>query len=116
MNSFLKKLGQIARGIGQVAGIGGPIITALYPRSTAVVGNTLDVTSGIANAVISVEVLMNGKTPAEKLTGATQLATVVVKTSNLLDGKKIKDEALFVKGCTKMTDGMVDVLNSLEAQ
>jgi len=38
----------------------------------------------------------------------------LIQQSELVAGKKIKNEELFIQGCTSITSGAADVLNSLE--
>lgn len=113
--SWLKKVGQIVAKVGQAVGVLGPIATQLYPKTSGAIGQTLDIASGIANAVVHAEVLLAAKPGPERLLAVAPITIDLVRASNLIDGKKIKDEALFARGCTKMTDGMADILNSLEA-
>lgn len=117
--SFLKKLGQtVLKAIGVASGFL-PIFQGVFGQGT-VVAQVTDDLSKIASAVQTVEVVVgavsdpNAKTGADKLKAVTPLIAQVVQTSEIIAGKKIHDDALFIQGCQKLGDGMADILNSLE--
>lgn len=116
--TFLKKLGQILASIAGVAAGIGPIVLPFLgsgkAASVATVGIN-DLTS-IGQVVVQAEALM--QTPgsgAAKLTAATPLVAQIIQTSELVVGKKIANEALFLQGSAKVTSGVADILNSLDA-
>jgi len=116
--TWLKKYGlAVLKFIGQVVGV-----LPQYLSSATATGTTLgDTLAKIGQAVATAEVMIgalsdpNAKTGADKLRAATPIVAQLVQTSELLTGKKIANEALFIQGCTKITDGTADVLNSLKA-
>lgn len=115
--TFLKKLGSVlAKGLAVATGIW-PLVSGLFGSDTKVteyVPGVINDLSQIAGIVVQVEAVV--QTPgsgAAKLQAAAPLVANVIRTSQLISGKKIANETLFVQGCTKITDGMADVLNSL---
>jgi hypothetical protein len=117
--SFLKKLGQILLEVVGIAVGVGPIISPfLGSGQVAQVTRTVvnDLTS-IGSLVVQIEAAfaaVPGSTGAQKLQAAVPLVANIIKTSELMAGKKIANEALFMKGCTEITQGMVDTLNSID--
>ena len=121
--SFLKKLGLVLAQVGATAVGIGPIITPLLGswgsaggkinQGISVVVNDL---TTIASLIVQVEVALQGKTGPDKFQAALNLVGPVVRTSQLVSGKKIADEAMLQKGITEITQGVVDVLNSLHQE
>ena len=112
--SFLKKFGTVLlRIVGIVAGIA-PVLEQSLPQSTPVI----DKLTQIGNMVLTAEgmfaALGLGKTGADKLRAATPFVAQIIQASELLAGKKIKNEALFTAACAGITSNMADLLNSLE--
>ena len=114
--SFLKKLGQIiAKGIAVAVGIG-PLVSPFLGsgKASGIEYQVVDDLTSIGQVVIQAEAMI--QTPgagAMKLAAVAPLVASIVRTSQMVDGKKIQDEALFNRGAAKMADGGVDVLNSL---
>ena len=71
----------------------------------------------IANAIVQVESfgqILN--TPGvDKLKAVVPAVSQVVMASAMLAGRKISDQPLFLRGCTKVADGIADILNSADA-
>ncbi|SRR6266852_3991759 len=115
--SFLKKLGEVlAIASSEIVGIG-PLVIPLFGNKSnkveqRILTTATDLTS-IGSVVLSMEVALAGKTGADKLAGATNLVGPIIRTSQLVAGKKIADEAMMQKGIAEVTQGMVDILNSL---
>jgi hypothetical protein len=116
--SFLKKFGQ---GALKVFGIA----QQLEPIATGFIGGSIgtlihDVFSRIGNVVLLTEriatTLGGEKTGAAKLQAASDLALPIIQASELVAGKKIRDEAAFAAACQKITSGVADLLNSLSAE
>lgn len=115
--TFLKKLGQaLLQGVAVVTGIW-PIVQPLFGSHTAAAqtaGTVVNDFTQIAGIVAQVEaVIQTPGSGAAKLSAAIPLVTNIVKTSELVAGKKIANETLFVQACSEITQGMVDLLNSL---
>lgn len=115
--NFLKKLGTIVATIGAEAIGIGPLILPLFGNKTAKateIYNTVtnDLTS-IGTMVVQTEIALNGKTGADKFSAALNLIAPYLRTSQMISGKKIADEAMFQKGAQEITQGVVDLLNSL---
>jgi hypothetical protein len=118
--SFLKKLGMVLAQVGATAVGIGPIITPLFGSSSSKAAQTFSTVTNdlttIASLIVQVEVALQGKAGPEKFQAALNLVGPIIKTSQLVSGKKIADETLLQKGITEVTQGVVDVLNSLHQE
>lgn len=111
--SFTSVLSNIGKGIAVAL----PFLNfgATATAGTAI-GNGLTAVAGIASMIESTFAAIgkqNG-TGAEKFAAALPYVTGIV-TDNLVAGKKIADKDKFNKGCAGILQGVVDVLNSLQA-
>lgn len=118
--TFLQKLGRVLSVITNLAGIAagvGPILQPfLGSKGGAVEGKVVNDLTAIGQTIAAGEAFLQtpGSGPA-KLAAATPLVANIVRTSELISGHKIANETLFIQGCSKMTSGMADILNSLHA-
>lgn len=121
---WLKAVGKgIAKGIqiaGQVSGILPQlqqIIPAIPPQTGVVVQQIQGSLEQVAGIIVTVEAIGEsaGLKGPDKLKAAAPLVAQAIQQSSLLAGKTIADPVLFAQGCSKIADGMVDVLNSLKA-
>lgn len=120
---WLKKVGlTVLKCVGVAAGFL-PIAQAISQPLAGVnesVANLTDDLTKIAAAVQTVEVVVgaisdpNAKTGSQKLKAVTPLVAQIIQVSELMAGKKIKDEAAFVNACSTISGGVADLLNSLE--
>lgn len=72
----------------------------------------------IAESIVRIEAIRSNGQPLsgpDKLKNVLNEAVPLIRASELVAGKEIADEALFVSGCSSIVDGVVDVLNSLKA-
>jgi len=119
--SFLKKLGLAlfnfvksdVPAIGAVSSLLIPFLGS-GSKAAAVVTTGVNDLTAIGQQVLTIETALNGKVGTDKLAAAIPLVGNIVKTSELVSGKKIKDEALFTKAVEGFTQSTVDLLNSLE--
>ena len=115
--TFLSKLGSfLAKGIAILTGLGPLISPYLGSKANATVGTVTNDLTAIGGIVVQAEAII--QTPgsgAVKLAAAVPLVLNIVKTSELVSGKKIANEALFLQGCTDLTNAVVEILNSLDA-
>lgn len=115
---FLAKLGSfLARGIAVLTGLE-PLIAPLFgSRANAAAGVVTKIANdltAVGQVVVSAEaVIQTPGSGAQKLAAAAPLVTNIVRTSELVSGHQIADEALFLQGCTNITSGVAQVLNSL---
>lgn len=112
--TFLKKLGTILANFAGIAAGIGPIIKPFLGSAAPIADTAINDLTAIGNVVVSAEAIL--QTPgsgAAKLQAAAPLVAQIIQTSQLLSGKKIANQALFQQGCTKITDGTADILNSL---
>jgi hypothetical protein len=116
--TFLKKLGQILlKVVGIAAGVG-PVITPFLGSGKAgqVTGTVVNDLTSIGSLVVQIETAfaaIPGATGAQKLQAALPLVSNIIKTSELVSGKKIANEALFTQACQEYTQATVDLLNSI---
>jgi len=117
--TFLAKLGSfLARGIAVLTGLE-PLIAPLFGSkagaAATVVGKVANDLTAVGQIVVTAEALFQGPgTGAEKLAKAAPLVTNIVRTSELVSGHEISNESLFIQGCTNITSGVAQVLNSLK--
>lgn len=118
--TFLSKLGKVLATIVNIAGVAagiGPILEGVLGSGSKVgteIGKAVNDLTQIGQVVLQAETMI--QTPgsgATKLAAATPLVASIVQTSELISGKKIANEALFIQGSSKITSGMADILNSL---
>jgi len=120
--TFLQKLGKflatgikIAAEIAGVAPLVAPLLGSAAPKVEQGVSTAVNDLTQIGQVVVQAEALI--QTPgsgASKLAGASPLVQQIIQTSQLLDGKKIGNPTLFAQGCSKITSGVADCLNSLD--
>jgi len=117
--NWLKKIAAvILKGVGIATGFL-PLLQGVIPqRGADVVRDVADDLTKVAGIIVTVEAAAAAlKSPlpgSEKLVMATPLVAQVILQSDLLVNNKIKDDALFQKGCASIASGMADVLNSLK--
>lgn len=115
--TFLKKLGlALAKGLQIAAAVGGVALPFFGNSKAAQVAGVVESDFVQAGSIITgVEaVLQTPGSGAQKLAAATPLMASFIKSTELVAGKKIANEALFIQGSGKMSDGMADILNSLD--
>ena len=114
--TFLKKLGQaLAQGIAVATGVW-PLVSQFFgSKVNSTVPTVINDLTQIGGVVTQTEAILQqpGSGPA-KLAAATPLVASIVKTSELVSGHKIANEALFTEGCQDITSGTAKILNSLD--
>lgn len=115
--NLLAKIGSIIlKGTEILLGFGSTIQQQFPGTSSVVTVISKDLTD-VANIVTQVEVMgqaLQIKGP-DKLKAAAPLIAQIILQSALMADKKIESPDLFQQGCTKVADGMADILNSLHA-
>ena len=116
--SFLKKLGMVLASVASTALGIGPIVAPLLGGGTKAAGAVSTFTNDltlIGSVIAQVETIFAGQdgTGPQKFKAAVALVGPIIRTSQLVAGKKIADEAKFKDGINGVTQGIVDVLNSL---
>src|ERR1051325_6195883 len=118
--SFLKKLGQIVATIGATALGIGPLVSPLFGSKGDQIGGQIQTVSNdltlVAQVVVQIETALQGQTGADKRKAAIALIGPIIKTSQIVSGKKIADAALLEQGIGQITDGVVAVLNSISEE
>lgn len=115
--SFLKKLGLILVNVATTAAGIGPILAPLLGNKAGAVLGAVSVVANdltaIGTVVVQIETALQGKTGADKLAAAVALVGPIIRTSQLVSGKKIADQEKLQKGIAEVTQGVVDILNSI---
>lgn len=117
--SFLKKFGvTLLKVVGVATGFE-PLIAPFLPAPAQ--AKVADTFSRIGAAVATVESIGAAIAPsgtvltgAQKAEGIVPLVGQIVQTSELVSGRKIKDEAAFTAACKTIAGGVADLLNALE--
>ena len=114
--SFLKKLGQIVKIVGQVSGFL-PLAQAVAPASARpTIAEISDKLQQAMNVIVTVEQTFTASgaavTGSDKLKAATPFVAQLIQQTDLLIGKHPKDEAKFAAACTQLTSALADILNS----
>lgn len=113
--TFLKKLGLILlKGAAFAAGLAPLVAPILGAKVAAVVGTVANDFTLIGSKVVEIEAALEGKTGVEKFQAARALVGGIIRTSELVSGKEIADEVVFQKGVDEVTQGVVDILNSIK--
>jgi len=93
----------------------GPLVAPLFgSKSGAVIGTVTQDLTAIGTVVVNAEAVLGAGTGPAKLAAAAPLVANIVKTSELVSGHKIANEALFIQGCTDLTNAVAEILNSLD--
>lgn len=118
--SFLKKLGQVAAQVGALALGIGPLVSPLFGSKGDQVGGQIQTISNdltlIAQVVVQIETALQGQAGADKRRAAIALIGPIIRTSQMVSGKKIADASLLETGIGQITDGVVAVLNSIHEE
>ena len=117
--SFLKKLGMVLAGVASTALGIGPIVAPLLGggsgKATNVVSTFTNDLTLIGSVIAQVETIFAGQdgTGPQKFKAAVALVGPIIRTSQIVSGKKVADEQKLKDGIAGVTQGMVDILNSL---
>lgn len=110
--SFLSVLGKIGKAVFTGAKVASPIISQFLP-----LGGTFAKVAAVVGVTERVgDVLVGSGTGAQKAAAALPLTADIIKASEIVAGKEIADEALFLQGVQKIQEGTHDVLKSLKAE
>jgi hypothetical protein len=116
--TWLKKLGTIVLKIVGIATGLMPLISQELPaKDAAVAGTVVDKLNQGLGVIVTTEQMFTAVSQASgqgsaKLQAATPFIAGLIQQTDMLAGKKPKDEAAFQAACTKITSGFADVLNS----
>lgn len=118
--SFLKKLGQVVAQVGAMALGIGPLVSPLFGSKGDQIGGQIQTVSNdltlIAQVIVQIETALQGQAGADKRKAAVALIGPIVRTSQIVSGKKIANAALLETGIGQITDGVVAVLNSIHEE
>jgi hypothetical protein len=115
--NFLKKLGSIVlKIIGLWTGFSPLLGSAVSASGTAtkVIGEVTQAFGviGTVEQMFTAAYGPDAKLPSQKLAAAVPFVAQLIQQTDLLAGKKPKDEALFTQGATDFTNALVKILNS----
>lgn len=120
--TWLKKAGTIIlKVIGIASGIWPVLAPNLPAGASTVESKVVSELAQVGQVIVTAEGMIgaindpSAQTGGDKLKAATPFVAQIIQQSELLAGKKIKNEQLFIQGATAVTSGMADVLNSLES-
>lgn len=114
--TFLSKLGSILLKVVAIATGIGPLVEPFLGsgKAAAVAGTVVNDLTSIGQVVVQAEALIQGTgTGATKLAAATPLIAQIIMSSEMISGKKIANNPLFLQGAGKVTSGIADVLNAI---
>ncbi len=118
MKKFLSVLGSIVKFVGVASGFI-PLVNQLAPQSAqGALATGEDKLNKSINVLVSVEQIFgaafgpDAKLGSDKLKAAAPFVAQIIQQSDLLIGKKPKDEAKFTDAATRLTTALADILNS----
>ena len=123
--SVLKKIGTIVvDAAGIITGVG-PLIQGIIPQGSTTSGTVTNVSTTavdklteIANIIAAVEAtfaaVSSAATGPLKLQAAAPQVSMIIQNSAILAGHKIANPTGFNQGVVEVTQGVVDILNSLD--
>lgn len=113
--TFLKKLGQILFKLLAVATSIGPIITPFLGsgKSGQIATTGINDLTSVGQVVVQIETAMQGAAGTAKLAACIPLVGNIIRTSELVAGKKIANETLFTTAVQEYTQATVDLLNAI---
>lgn len=114
--TFLKKLGIVVGNIVGVAAGLGPIASAMFPSKAGEITKTVDSINQWAAIIGQVEVIGQaiGLKGPDKLKAAIPSIGQAIAMTDLVVTHKIKNQALYQQAVSELTQGTVDLLNSLD--
>ena len=113
--TWLAKIGSfLAKGIAILTGLEPLIAPYIGAKGSSVATNVINDLTQIGSVVVQAEAILGSGTGPQKLANAAPLVANIVKTSEMLSGKHIKNETLFIQGCTDLTSAVAEILNSLD--
>jgi hypothetical protein len=118
-SSFLKDFGEkVVKCIGIVSGSLAIVEQSLPVSVGAGASGVEDTFIHIVQVILAVEAMfasVQGKTGPDKLRAAVPLVAQLIQSSEVMVGKRIKDEAKFIGAVQGLASNTADFLNSLEA-
>jgi hypothetical protein len=116
--NFLKKLGTVVlKMVGIATGLMPLIQQELPAQAAAVAGTVVDKLNQGLGVIVTTEQMFTAVSQASgqgsaKLQAATPFIAGLIQQTDMLTGKKPKDEAAFEAATTKLTSALADILNS----
>src|SRR5229473_448728 len=113
--NLLAKIGGIILKATEILTGFGSVVSQSIPSSSGVITTVSKDLTEIATVITQVEAVGQSLAIAgpDKLKAAAPLVAQVILSSAMIVNHSIADSAKFQGGCTKIADGMADILNSL---
>ncbi len=110
--TLLSKIGAILLKVSQIVVGIAPFVPAAQQGTYQIISRDLEQVSAV---IIQAELFGQALSlpGAQKLQAASPAVAQIILQSSILANHKIANQPLFQAGCTKITDGMADVMNSL---
>ena len=115
--TFLKKIGQVVLKIIGIATGVLPLIQGAFPQAGQAVQTVEDKLNKALGVIVTTEQMFTAVSQAPgqgsaKLKAATPYIATLIQNTDLLIGKKPKDEQQFETAATALTSALADILNS----
>lgn len=110
---MIATIGATALGIGPLVA---PLFGSKGQQVSGAIATGVNDLTAIGSLITTVEVAFQNQPTSGplKLAAAINLIGPLLKTSEMVSGKKIADDALFTKGTAELAQAVVDILNSLD--
>lgn len=112
--NFFKKIADAIGKVLQIAGVASGLLQFLPQKQQQVATTTVNDLTSIGSVLLMIQTALSTATGSDKLKAALPLVVNIVKTSEMVSGHQIADEARFTLGSQEILQGVYDVLNSLK--
>lgn len=114
---WLTRIGGVVLKVSEILTGVGPLLTSVNPKAAPIVQTVVTDLQRLEAVIVQVEIFGQalGLPGAEKLKGAAPAVAQILLESAKASGHDIEDQALFLRGATKIADGLADCLNARHA-
>lgn len=113
--NFFQKIADALGKVLQIAGVASGLLQFLPQKQAAVATVATNDLTAVGSILLMIQTALSSATGADKLKAALPLVVNIVKTSELVSGHPIADEARFTLGAQEILQGVYDVMNSLKS-
>lgn len=113
--NFFKKIAEAIGKVLQIAGVASGLLQFLPQKQQGVATVAVNDLTSVGSVLLMIQTALSTATGADKLKAALPLVVNIVKSSEMVTGHDIADEARFTLGAQEILQGVYDVLNSLKA-
>jgi hypothetical protein len=113
--NFFKKIAEAIGKVLQIAGVASGLLQFLPQKQQGVATVAINDLTSVGSVLLMIQTALSTATGADKLKAALPLVVNIVKSSEMVTGHDIADEARFTLGSQEILQGVYDVLNSLKA-